>query len=89
MKASIWYDVPYIQPCANPCKAPRDYQSESQRMRGEMKNIRNSIQVSSGSVNTFGVYNLKKVPETDYTNPACNITQSHSILLLLILILNT
>jgi len=44
----------YIQPCANPQEAPRHYQREGQRMRREMKNIKNSTQVSSGS------YSLKK-----------------------------
>jgi hypothetical protein len=35
-------------------------------MRREMKNVSNSIEVSSGSVNIFGAYSLKKVPETDH-----------------------
>jgi hypothetical protein len=36
-------------------------------MRREMKNVRNSIQVSNGSVNIFGGYSLKKkVSETDH-----------------------
>jgi hypothetical protein len=58
-------------------------------MRREKKNVRNSIQVSSGSVNTFGGYSLNNLPETDHNNPACNVTQCHSILLLLILIRNS
>jgi len=35
-------------------------------MKRETKNVINSIQVSSGSVNTFGGYSLKRVPETNH-----------------------
>jgi hypothetical protein len=55
----------HVQPCVKPHEAPRNCQRGSQRMRREMKNVRNSIQVSSGNVNIFGGYSLKKIPETD------------------------
>lgn len=55
----------YVQPCVNPYEAPRNCQRGRQRMRREMKNVRNSIQVSSGSVNIYCGYSLKKVPEKD------------------------
>lgn len=50
----------YVQPFAIPHEEPRHCQREVQRMRREMKNVRNSIQVSSGSVNIFGGYSLKQ-----------------------------
>jgi hypothetical protein len=67
----------YVQQCANPHEAPRHCQREGQRMRREMKNVRNSIRVSGGSVNMFGSYSLKRVPETDHKS-VCPSFRFHS-----------